>query len=465
MRGALAADVEEGERNTLLSRRFPGGGSLKIVAARAPRNLRRHTARVLIVDEADACEAGPEGNPIRLAERRTFTYSDRKLIIGSTPIFIDTSHVLRSYADSDRRVFEVSCPACGVFTEIQWAHIVWPPDDPSRAAFVCPHCKEEIDERHKAAMVTAGRWRATRPDVKGHAGFRLNSLVSLLANASWSKLAAEFLAAKDDPSELQTFVNTILAEGWSTPAMIDDATLAARAEEFDLNNIPPEVLTLEAGCDVQDDRCEITVTGWTRTSVCLVLGHSVIWGSFQDAGTWDEVDELLRTRWRHPWGGQLKIDAACIDAGDGDHYDAVLNFCVPKASRRVFAIKGLFGARPGFQMAKGKRIANKLALVGVDTLKNVIFDRLQRGRGIRFSHSLEPIYYEQLASERRVIRYARGQPVQRFERTGRTRAEALDALTYAFAARQAVNIVYDRREQELRGTPSPRQSLASRLAR
>src|SRR5437870_3118644 len=51
--GALAADVEEGARNTLLHRRF-AGGSLKVVAARAPRNLRRHTARVLLIDEADA---------------------------------------------------------------------------------------------------------------------------------------------------------------------------------------------------------------------------------------------------------------------------------------------------------------------------------------------------------------------------------------------------------------------------
>jgi len=32
--------------------------------------------------------------------------------------------------------------------------------------------------------VAAGRWRATRPDANGHAGFRLNALVSLLANAS-----------------------------------------------------------------------------------------------------------------------------------------------------------------------------------------------------------------------------------------------------------------------------------------
>jgi hypothetical protein len=28
-----------------------------------------------------------------------------------------------------------------------------------------------------------------------------------------------------------------------------------------------------------------------------------------------------------------------IDAGDGDHYDTVLNFCAPRRSRRVFAGK------------------------------------------------------------------------------------------------------------------------------
>jgi phage terminase large subunit GpA-like protein len=70
LRGALSGDTEGGERNTLLHRRF-GGGSLKVVAARAPCNLRRHTAKILLVDEADAMEAGPEGNPLKLAERRT----------------------------------------------------------------------------------------------------------------------------------------------------------------------------------------------------------------------------------------------------------------------------------------------------------------------------------------------------------------------------------------------------------
>src|SRR5262249_8234209 len=116
---------------------------------------------------------------------------------------------------------------------------------------------------------------------------------------------------------------------------------------------------------------------------------------------------------------------------------------------------GMAGARPGFALAKGKRVGGRLAIVGVDTLKGVIFDRLARGRGIRFGRGLDASYFEQLASERRVIRYKRGQPYRRFERiSNRHRAEALDALVYAHAARQAVSIVFDRREQELRD-PAP----------
>ena len=344
LRGALSADVEEGQRNTLLSRRFPGG-SLKIVAAKAPRNLRRHSARVLIVDEADACEIGAEGNPIRLAERRTLSFANRKIIIGSTPLFEDTSHVLRAYGESDARVYEVACPDCGGCTEILWGMIEWPEGAPERAAFRCPHCKALIDERHKAGMVAAGQWRATRPEVQGHAGFRLNALISLLANAAWGKLAAEFVAARDDPAELQTFVNTILAQGWrEAGAEIDESALSARGEPFGLDSIPPEVLVLTAGIDVQDDRLEITITGWTRDGTALVLAHVVLWCSPDDDTTWLELDELLKTRWPHPLGGKLRIDATAIDSGYAT--DRVYSFAFPRASRRVMASKGASGARP-----------------------------------------------------------------------------------------------------------------------
>ncbi|MBN8483474.1 MAG: phage terminase large subunit family protein [Sphingomonadales bacterium] len=448
--GLLSDDSAEGGRNTLLSRRFPGG-SLKVVAAKSPRNLRRHNVRVLLIDEADAMEPGAEGSPVLLAERRTLSFANRKIIMGSTPTLEATSNVLRSYAQSDQRVFEVPCPDCGTFTEIQWSHIEWQPDQPETAAFHCPACAEIISERHKPAMIDAGRWRATRPEVQGHAGFRINALVSPHANAAWGKLAAEFLAAKGSPDMLQTFVNTILAEGWREAAdELEESELAARAEPWGLDNIPTEVLVVTAGVDVQDDRLEVTFIGWSRDA-SLILGHVVIWGSPGDDSTWAELDDLLKTAWPHPRGGTLRLDAAIIDSGDGDWTAHVYAFCRPRFGRKIMAGKGVAGTRPPVTASQAKGV--RLFLVGVDGLKSQILTRLSRGRTIRFSDSLETAWYEQLASERRVLRYVRGQPVRRFERKPGMRAEALDCVVYGFAARQLVTANLDRREEEL-STPA-----------
>ncbi len=75
LRGAIA-EIHSGPQglghhDTMRHRRF-AGGSLRVVSARAPRNLRSHTARVLIVDEADAMEATAEGSPILLAEKMVY---------------------------------------------------------------------------------------------------------------------------------------------------------------------------------------------------------------------------------------------------------------------------------------------------------------------------------------------------------------------------------------------------------
>lgn len=446
----LSDDSGESGRNTLLSRRFPGG-SLKVIAAKAPRNLRRHNARVLLIDEADGMEPGPEGSPVLLAERRTLSFANRKIVMGSTPTLEATSNVLRAYAQSDQRVFEVPCPECANMTEIQWSHIEWQPDQPETAAFRCPHCEEMISERHKPAMIEAGRWRATRPDVKGHAGFRINALVSPHANAAWGKLAAEFLASKGDPDTLQTFVNTILAQGWKDAAdELEEGELAARAEDWGLDAIPPEVLFVTAGVDVQDDRLETTLVGWTRDA-SLILGHVVIYGSPGDDSTWAELDDLLRTSWPHPRGGTLRLDSAVIDSGDGGWTERVYAFCRPRFGRKVMAGKGVAGTRPPIALSQSKGV--KLFLIGVDGLKSQILTRLSRGRTIRFSDRLETAWYEQLASERRVVKYVRGQPVRRFERKPGMRAEALDCTVYAFAARHLVTANQDRREEEL-STPT-----------
>ncbi|NRP70189.1 hypothetical protein ILFOPFJJ_01067 [Ensifer psoraleae] len=446
LRGLLSAEADETGRNTLLSRRF-AGGSLKIVAAKSPRNLRRHNVRVLLIDEADAMEPGVEGSPITLAERRTLSFANRKIILGSTPTIEETSNVLRSYARSDRRVFEVPCPECGHWHEITWADIQWPEGAPERAHYVCPECGSIVEERHKAAMVESGRWRATAPHVRGHAGFRLNALVSMLANASWGKLAAEFVEARKSPDTLQVFVNTILAQGWREAAEeIDEAALAARAEPFGLDAIPPDVLVITAGVDVQRDRLEIVFLGWSRDEV-FVLGQSVIYGDPASDDVWSELDDALRTVWKHPKGGILRVDAAGVDAGDGETMDRVIAFTRARMARRTYALKGATGNRPAIRASDTK--GTKLFIVGVDGLKGQLASRLTRGRTVRFSDRLEARFYEELASERLIMRYVRGAPVRLWERIPGRRAESLDCTIYAMAVRGLVTANLDRREEEV----------------
>ena len=461
---AFTLSENRGGRDTMLARRF-AGGSLRLVPSKSQRNLRRLTAKIILIDEADAMDAGAEGDPITLAEKRALTFPDRKIVLGSSPILTVTSRVLRAYGLSDARVYECPCPECGAFSEILWKHIVWPEGEPGKAVFECPHCDARIDEKHKPAMVEDGAWRATRPEIEGHAGFRLNSLISGLRNASWGRLAAEFLEAKKNPDTLQTFVNTILAEGWDGGGSeIDYTALASRAEPFGLDDIPAEVLWLVAGADVQKDRIEVGFYGFDRAgTIIFALDQAVVWGDPQTGETWSELDDLLRRDYLHPLGGRIGLDAVGIDAGDGNTTEAVTAFTQPRHARRIFALKGAPGARPAIVSS---RTANRrrLFICGVDGIKARIMSTLESGTGFRFSNTLEGRYFEELTAERRHVRYRRGVPVATWERRPGMRAEALDCAVYALAVRELLKGDPDRREAELRQTPeaAPKRSRRTR---
>ncbi len=460
--GTISGDIKENKRNTMLSRRF-AGGSLKVVAAKAPRSLRAHNTRILILDEVDEMVSGAQGNPLVLAEKRTTSFPDRKIIVGSTPVYEETSNVIRAYAKSDKRIFEVRCPECGSFEEIRWKDIQWPSGEPEKAYWQAPCCGCEVHEHHKTEMVANGRWRATAPEVKDHAGFKINALVSPLTNAAWGQLATEFVAAKDIAEDLQVFVNTVLGEGWrGAGEEIDDTELAKRAEPFGMEMLPAEVLLITAGVDVQrKDRLEVTFVGWSRDGTAYIIGHNVIWGAPTDESTWRELDEMLKLRFPHPFGGTLGIDGTAIDSGDGETMEPVYRFAFPRFGRKVVAIKGVGGKRPPIERSSQKIRGGALWIVGVDGIKSHIAGRLSRGNSIRFSDQLPAVWYEQLTSERAVIRYSRGQPQRRFERIPGREAEALDCTIYAFAVRNIVNVNWDSREELLRN-PELKQASAAR---
>ena len=459
-------------RNTLTMKVIRGGGSLKILSARSPRNLRRHDAKVLFVDEADGMEITAEGDPISLAEKRTLAHPDRKIVVGSTPTVEGISVVDKLYGESDQRTFQVPCPSCGTFHEIAWSDIRWPEGEPDKAAYLCPTCQEMIEERFKPQMIEAGEWIIGRPEVKGHAGFRINAMVSLLANASWKKLAGEFLQAKrGGPADLQVFVNTVEGRVWkNTLNSIDETSLMARAQPISLDSIPDAVLVMTVGADVQDDRVEMTFLGWSRTA-CYTLAHHIIWGSTLQQETWDEVDAALLTTWKHPKGGTLKVDAAAVDSGGHEgRTQQVYNFTQPRLHRRIYAIKGVPGAKPVWEPSKNAKVGVRLFLVGVDQVKTEVTQRLaiepHDSRGIEnpgaihISDKLPEEWFDQVTGERRFVRYVRNRAVIEFKpkRPGQ-RVEALDCMVYGFAARHSLRIDLDAREAELSRPDAPRANI------
>lgn len=241
-----------------------------------------------------------------------------------------------------------------------------------------------IEERHKAAMVEKGRWRATAPHVRGHAGFGSTPLFQPLPMPR-GKACAGICRGKEESRHPSGIRQHDPCPRWREAAEgIDETALAARAEPFGLDNIPPEVLLITAGVDVQRDRLEIVFLGWSRDEI-FVLAQTVIYEDPQRDDVWTELNDLLRTVWRHPKGGILRVDAAAIDAGDGETMDRVMAFTWPRYGLRVHAIKGASGNRPAIKASDTR--GTKLFIVGVDGVKAQLASRLTRGRTVRFSSS------------------------------------------------------------------------------
>lgn len=491
--GLMVSPRDAESRSTLTTKYFLGGGSLKILSARAPRNLRRHDAKILFVDEEDAMEITREGNPVALGERRTMAHPDRKIVRGSSPTDDVNSSIVKAYDASDQRIYQVPCPHCGTFFEILLQHIVWPKGRPEDAVCACPHCYAVanaarafklkdmftecpqiiITERHKTAMVAAGTWLARAPHVKRHAGFRLNAFISLFHNARWGVLAGEFEAARrGGPSLMQPFVNTVEGRVWETSLKsVDEQGLAARVEDFGIigaGRFPRGVLLLLAGVDTQDDRFEGVLWGFSETEAFL-LEHHVIWGDPADSVTQGELDVWLKRTFPHPNGWRIGIEAAAIDS-QGHKTQAVYDFCRPRLARRVYPIISRAGSRRIWEPSKAKqKDGGRLFIVGHDQAKAMFLDHLALpmvdeageptpGR-CRLSNDLPPETFDQLAGEKRYVRYVHNRTVTEFrpKKEGQP-VEALDGSCYAWAVRRSMRVNFAERAAR-RGEQKPRVSL------
>lgn len=435
LHGKVADARSRDSGNTVLHKTFPGG-HITIVGANSPSSLASRPIRILLADEIDRfpSSAGAEGDPLTLAEKRTTTFWNRKMVYVSTPTIKGVSRIEKAFLGSSQEEWCLPCPTCATYQPLTWAQIRF--EDVTMECIECGARHGEFE--WKAGQ---GKW-VPKAENNGVRGFHLNELVSPWKR--WFKIIEEFLKAKrGGPDMLKAWVNTTLGETWEEQGDgVESDDLMKRRETYDCE-VPEGVLILTAGVDVQDDRLEIEVVGWGVGKESWGIQYHRIYGDPGQPAVWGQLDEFLSRTWKYEDGTTIGIACACIDSG-GHFTQQVYDFCKPREHRRIFAIKGRGGEGIPLigQASRTNRKRVALFPVGVDTGKELILSRLKvEYEGPGYCHfpreqekGYDETYFQGLTSEQRVLRMHKGRPRHEWVKRPGTRNEPIDCRNYATAA-------------------------------
>src|ERR1043166_2510958 len=431
--------------NTVQVKEFDGG-LLIITGANSGAGLRSMPIRFLFMDEVDEYPGDVEGqgDPVALAEKRTATFSRRKVFLTSTPTVKGLSRIEREFLSSDQRRYFVPCPLCGHMDYVLWRgpdhhRIEWDEGDPESAHMTCGHCVGRVAERYKSEMLARGEWRPTANPQSRTAGFHLSALYSPLGWKSWARCATEFMEAKDDPFRLKTWVNTVLGETWeeigdSVPA----GSLQARLERYPAPG-PAGAGVLVAAVDVQGDRLEAVVKGYGAGEESWLIAFTQLQGDPATEAVWFELDQFLAQKFDHVSGQKMKVECTAVDSG-GAHTEHVYRYARARFGKRVFPIKGgSIAGRPLVERpSRHNRYNVPLYVLCVDTGKDLVFSRLKIGSAgpgyVHLPDWVDDEYLAQLTAEKAIRKYVKGRGAVREWIKLRERNEALDLEVYALAA-------------------------------
>ena len=413
----------------------------------SPKTMRGRSAPVIVCDEIDGYDRTKEGHPVSLLRKRAATFGDQSVVLEiSTPTIKGESWIENAFESGDKRRFHVPCPHCGEHQVLHWANVHWDKDDngtplPETASYQCAHCGVLWSEAERRGAIRLGEWRAEKPFF-GHASYHLSELYSTLCDLR--SIVQSFLDAKA-AGDLQTFINTSLAETWEEDgARVDEQALMSRAEDFGAE-VPEGGVYLTAGVDMQEDRLELEVVAWGLGEESWSVDYRVLWGDPTQGQVWEELDEALDQTYSHANGAELSIMAACLDTGGGEggYTQAAYEYARSRGTSRIYAIKGVGGfGRPIISKPtkvslarKGRRV--NLFPLGVDEIKVIVTRRLAlQNPGPGYCHipdDRDPEWFAQMCAEKLVTKYRKGHPFREWHQT-RARNEAFDCRGYAYAA-------------------------------
>ena len=437
--------------NTMLQKEFAGGVAI-LTGANSGVGLRSMPVRNLFLDEVDGYpqDLEGEGSPISLAMARTRTFSKRKVFKCSTPTIEGRSAITAEFELTDQRYYHVPCPFCGVYQILRWPQVKWEPGKPETTRYICEHCGEPIEERHKTQMLQSGQWTATVPDNASakRVGYHLNSLYSPLGWYSWEMAVQEWEDAQKDENKLKTFINTVLGETWKEKGESPPwENLHNRVEAYPLNRPPKEVAFLTCGVDIQKDRIELEVVGWCAGKRSYSIDYRVLEGDTSATEVWNKLALVIGEQWQREDGVSMPLRMTAVDTGFNT--TNAYNFCRRFDRTRVIPIKGqdkqpiLVGPPKAIEYSTGGKRVAKIFLynIGVSIMKSELYGWLRQEKdeagnppdGFCHFPQFGPEYFKGLTAEQLEFRLERGYPKYQWVKK-QPRNEPLDCRIYARAA-------------------------------
>jgi phage terminase large subunit GpA-like protein len=447
LRDKMPPEKSKTTGQTMLEKSFPGGYVVLAGANSAPSLVAR-PIRVLLFDEVDQAplNLAGQGDPVKLAEVRTTSFPNRKIVLTSTPTLKKHSRIEKAFNDSTKERWSHQCPSCG-----EWSQFIWPNLDFNTLLMKCSYCQSL---HTKAAWLKNGaKWVAEQPFHQVR-GFHINALDGLI---SWQELVSEWHTAQENASKgdhelLKVFINTRLAETWEERGEVVESHSLEKTREVYKAEIPDGVCLLTMGVDTQDNRLAYYIIGWGIGFENWSIEYGELFGDPRQGQVWNEIDALLNRTFYYANGKGIRISRVAVDTG-GHLTPQVYTYCKARMSRGVYPIKGQGGEKLPLSRPSKNTAETGLFMVGVDGIKSDIFTWLKTGSmGDGLCHfpmqedgspkgMFDATFFDMLTSEKRVYTLNKKTGFGKYEwhkEAGR-RNEALDCFVYARAALRIMN--------------------------
>ena len=356
---------------------------IALVGANSPSDLSSRPVRYIFFDEIDKFPAwsGAEASPIKLAEERTKTFYNRKIVKVSTPT-LKTGYIEQAWEKADMQYnYYLPCPHCGESQVLEFSQIKWPEDmDISQvknnAWYECKFCHNAIYDRQKIQMLRDGTWKGNKK-VTGKVrkvAFHMSSLYSPWL--SFGDVASEFLESKDVPSLLMNFINSWLAEPWvDKSSKLKSDIVMEKQLPYDRGRMPEDAQLITCGIDCQLDHFWYSVRAWGPHLTSWLVDYGRI-------ETWADVETVINRSYADSNGEVRNVNLACIDSGYNT--DEVYSFCAQHIDVAVPTKGSSTQLKSRYNVTildRGKAFGLRLYTFDPNQLKNFIASRMNINAG------------------------------------------------------------------------------------